>query len=56
MEDDQRKEEVQRLEAEVTRQHDEVCRLRADVDGKPLVSLVVFLPRIRGRPFDMIGT
>ena len=51
----QRQEEVQRLEAEVTQQHDEVCRLREDVDGKPLVSLVIFLPRIHGRPFDMVS-
>ena len=48
-------EEVQRLETEVTRQHDEVRNLRADMDGEPSVSLVVFLPRIRGRPFDMFG-
>jgi len=48
-------EEVRRLEAEVTRQRDEVRTLWADVDGKSLVSLVVFLPRIRGRLFDTIG-
>ena len=47
-------EEVQRLEAEVTQQRDEVHRLWADMDGKPLVSLVVFLPGICGRPFDMV--
>ena len=51
----QRQEEVRRLEAEVTRQRDEVRRLRANMDGKPLISLVVFLPRIHGRPFDMVG-
>ena len=51
----QRQEEVRCLEVEVTRQRDEVRKLRADVDGKPLVSLVVFLPRIHGRPFDMVG-
>ena len=51
----QRQEEVRHLEAEVTRQCDEVCRLQADIDGKPLVSLVVFLPGIHGRPFDTVG-
>ena len=51
----QRQEEVWHLEAEVTWQCDEVRRLRADVDGKPPVSLVVFLGRIHGRPFDMIS-
>ena len=51
-----RQEEVRRLEAEVTRQCDEVRRLRADVNGKSPVSLVVFLPEIRGKPFDMVGT
>ena len=56
MEVGQRQEEVRCLEAEVTRQHDEVRRLRADVNGKSLVSLVVFLPRIRGKPFDTVGT
>ena len=50
-----RQEEVRHLEAEVARQHDEVHRLWADVDGKFLVSLVVFLPGIRGRPFDTVG-
>ena len=39
----------------MTLQHDEVRKLRADMDGKSLVSLVVFLPRIRGKPFDMVG-
>ena len=43
------------MEAEVTQQRDEVRRLQADVDGRPLVSLVVFLPRIHGRPFDTVG-
>ena len=52
----QRQEEVRRLEAKVTRQHDEVGKLRADVDSKSLVSLVVFLPRIHGKPFDTVGT
>ena len=50
----QRQEEVRRLEAEVTWQRNEVRRLWADMDGKPLVSLVVFLPGICGRPFDMV--
>ena len=40
----QRQEEVQRLEAEVTWQCNEVHRLRADVNGKSPVSLVVFSP------------
>ena len=40
----QRQEEVQRLEAEVTRQRNEVRRLRADMNSKSPVSLVVFLP------------
>ena len=48
-------EEVWRLEAEVTQQRDEVCKLQVDMDGKPLVSLVVFLPGIHGRPFDTVG-
>ena len=39
----------------MTRQRKEVRRLRADVDGKPPVSLVVFLPGIHGRPFDTVG-
>ena len=39
----------------MTWQRDEVRRLRVDVDGKTPVSLVVFLPRIRGRPFDTVG-
>ena len=52
----QRQEEVQRLEAEVTQQHDEVRMLQADMDGKSPVSLVIFLPRIRGKPFDTVGT
>ena len=51
----QHQEEVRRLEAEVTQQRDEVHRLRADMDGRPLVSLVVFLPGIHGRPFDTVG-
>ena len=41
---DQRQEEIWHLEAEVTRQYD-----------KSLVSLVVFLSRIHGRPFDTVG-
>ena len=45
MEVGQHQEEIQ---AEVTWQRDEVRKLRADVNGKSLVSLVVFLPRIRG--------
>ena len=36
-------------------QQDEVRKLRADVDGKSLVSLVVFLPGICGKPFDTVG-
>ena len=52
----QRQENIRCLEAEVIRQRDEVRRLRADVNGKSLVSLVVFLPRIRCKPFDTIGT
>ena len=52
---DQHQEEVRHLETKVTRQRDEVRKLWADVDGKSLVSLVVFLPRIRGRTFDTVG-
>ena len=52
----QHQEEVRHLKAEVTRQRDKVRRLRADVNGKSSVFLVVFLPRIRGKPFDMVGT
>ena len=52
----QLQEEVRRFEAEVTWQRDEVRRLRADMDGKSSVSLVVFLPRIHGKPFDTVGT
>ena len=55
MEVDQHQEAVRHLENEVTQQRDEVCRLWADVDGKSLVFLVVFLSRIRGRPFDTVG-
>ena len=55
MEVGQRQEEVQRREAKVTRQCDEVHKLWVDMDGKPLVSLVVFLPGIYGRPFDTVG-
>ena len=44
------------LEAVVTRQRDEVRKLWVDVDSKSLVSLVVFLPRIHGKPFDTVGT
>ena len=47
---------VRRLEAEVTQQRDELHRLQADVNGKSLVSLVVFLPGIHGKPFDTVGT
>ena len=53
---DQRQEGVRCLEAEVTRQRDEVRKLQADVDGKSSISLAVFLPRIYGKPFDTIGT
>ena len=56
MEVGQRQEEVWRLEAEVTQQRDEAHKLWADVDGKSPVSLVVFLPRICGKPFDTVGT
>ena len=56
MEVGQRQQEVRCLEAEVTRQCDEVHRLRANVEGKSLVSLVVFLPKIHGKPFDTVGT
>jgi len=56
MEVGQRQEEIRCLEAEVTRQLDEVRKLWADVNSKSLVSLVVFLPRIHGKRFDMIGT
>ena len=52
----QRQEEVRHLDAKVTQQRDEVHKLWADVDGKSPVSLVVFLPRIRGKPFDTVGT
>ena len=45
---------VRRLEAEVSRQRDVARRLSVDVDGKPPVSLVVFLPRLRGRPFNTV--
>ena len=55
MEVGQHQEEVRRLEAKVIRQRDEVRMLWADVDGRTLVSLVVFLPRIHGRPFNMVG-
>ena len=51
----QHQEEVRHLEAEVTQQCGEVRKLWADVNGKSLVSLVVFLARIRGKPFDMVG-
>ena len=54
--DGQCREEVRCLEVEVTRQCDEVRRLWADVDGKSPVSLIVFLPEIRGKPFDTVGT
>ena len=53
---DQHQEEVWRLEAEVTQQRDEVRRIWADVNGKSLVSLVVFVPRIHGKPFDTAST
>ena len=52
----QRQEEIRHLEAEVTRQRDEVRKLWAEMDSKSLVSLVVFVPRIHGKPFDTIGT
>ena len=52
----QRQEEVQHLEAKVTLQRDEVRKLQANVDGKSMVSLIVFLPRICGKPFDTVGT
>ena len=52
---EQRQEEVRCLEAKVTQRCDEVHRLWADVDCKPLVSLIIFLPGIHGRPFDMVG-
>ena len=48
--------DLARQEAEVTWQCDEVCKLWSDVDDKSSVSLPVFLPRIRGKPFDMIDT
>ena len=51
----QRQEEVLHLEAEVTWQRDEVRRLWADMNGKSLVSLVIFLPGTRGKPFDTVG-
>ena len=40
----------------MTQQRDEVRKLRVDVNGKSLVSLVVFLPGIHGKPFDMVST
>ena len=49
-------EEIQRLEAMVTRQRDGVRKLRADVDGKSPVSLAAFLPGICGMPFNTVGT
>ena len=55
MEIGQHQEEVRRLEAEVTWQRDEVRKLRANVNGKSLVSLVIFLPGTRGKPFDTVG-
>ena len=48
-------EEIQSLEAEVIQQHEEVRKLRADMEGEPPVSLVVLIPRIRGWPFDTVG-
>ena len=51
----QHQEEVRRLEVEVTQQRDEVHRLWADMNGKSLASLVIFLPEIRGKPFDTVG-
>ena len=44
------------MEAKVTQQLGKVCKLQADIDGKPLISLVVFLPGIHDKPFDMVGT
>ena len=49
-------EEVWHLEAKVTQQCGEVRKLWADVNGKSLVSLVVFLLRIRGKAFDTVDT
>ena len=39
----------------MTRQRDEMRSLQADANGKSPVSLVVFLPGIRGKPFDTVG-
>ena len=55
MEVGQHQEEVRQLKVKVSRQRNEVHKLWVDVDGKSLVSLVVFLPRIHGRPFDTVG-
>lgn len=46
---------VRLLDAEVTRQRSEVRKLQVDVDGKLLVSSIVFLPGIHGGPFDMVS-
>ena len=56
MEVGQHQEEVRHLEAKVTWQCNEVRRLQADMNGKSPVSLVVFLPRIRGKPFNTVST
>jgi len=50
----QRKEEVWHLKVKVTWQRDEVRKLWADVNGKSLVSLVVFLLGICGKYFGTI--
>ena len=42
------------MEVEVTRQRDEARELQADMDGNPLVCLVVLFPRTCGESFDVV--
>ena len=50
-----RQEEIWSPKAKVIQQHEEVRMLRADMEGEPLVSLVVLILGIHGWPFDAVG-
>ena len=54
MEVSQCQEQIQNLEVKVTWWSDEACKLQADMDGNPLVCLIVLFPGTHGESFDMV--
>jgi hypothetical protein len=51
----QRQEEIRGLEAKVSRQSEEVCKLREQVDGETLVSPIALLLGICSWLSDAVG-